>query len=157
MAKLSAKTVEASAAKDTEYKLSDGEGLYLRVRTTGAKSWVYCFRLSGSRKVIPYTIGPLADVSLKEARQKLRYLRKLVSEGIDPRNDRAAKRADNASAMTMNALFEAWIGFVKVGADMSPLAIKRHEDRWRLHLSKILGNILARNLGRAPIRVCKYP
>lgn len=85
MGKLTAKQVETAIAKEKEYKLSDGLGLYLRVRTTGAKSWLYCFRLPGNRRMIPFTIGSLEDVPIKEARVKLKRLRKMVLEGIDPR------------------------------------------------------------------------
>jgi hypothetical protein len=37
----------------------------------------------------------------------------LVAQGIDPRTARAAI-AENTQAMTMQALFESWIEFVKV-------------------------------------------
>ena len=149
MSKLTAKAIENAASRDLEYKLSDGAGLYLRVRTTGAKSWLYCYRLAGSRKVIQYTIGSVDDVSLKEARLQLIELRKMVSEGLDPRNVRAASKNHNAQAITMQSLFDAWIEFVKVSQKMTPLWAKRHEDRWRLHLAKSLANILARDINRS--------
>ena len=85
MGKLTAKQVETAIAKEKEYKLSDGLGLYLRVRTTGAKSWLYCYRLRGERRITSYTIGSLKDVPIKEARVKLKRLRKMVLDGIDPR------------------------------------------------------------------------
>ena len=38
MGKLSAKAVEKAVLRNKEYKLSDGDGLYLRVRVNGAQS-----------------------------------------------------------------------------------------------------------------------
>ena len=71
MGKLTAKAVEHALAKTKEYKLNDGRGLYLRVRTTGAKSWIFRFRLPGQRKLITMTISSLKDLTLKNARAKL--------------------------------------------------------------------------------------
>ena len=44
---------------------------------------------------------------------------------------------------------DAWIAFVKLTDLMSDNWAKRHEDRWRIHLQKKLGNILARDITRA--------
>jgi hypothetical protein len=95
------------------------------------------------------TIGSLKDVSLKEAREKLKELRRLVADGIDPRNARAATKAENIQAVTMQALFNSWIEFIKISSNVTAVWIKRHEDRWRLHLKAGLGNILARDITRA--------
>lgn len=149
MGKLNAKTVENAAPKDKQYRLSDGDGLYLRVRPSGAKSWIYNFRLPGSRRVFEYTLGVLRDISLKKAREALVTLREQVKQGLDPRSARAAFVTENANAITMQTLFNIWINFIKSAREMTPLWVKRHEDRWRLHLVKPLGNILARDINRS--------
>lgn len=76
------------------------------------------------------TLGSLNDVSLKEARNKFPDLRKLVSEGIDPRTVRVAMKTENSQAISMQTLFEAWIDFVKLEGKISPIWAKRHGDRW---------------------------
>ncbi len=149
MSKLNAKLIQHAASKNVEYRLSDGNGLFLRVRPSGAKSWIYCFRLPGSRKLQQMTMGSLNDISLKEARTVLAGLRKQVSEGIDPRHARAAIKVQNAEAITMQELFDKWIAHIKFAAQLSAQWIKRHEDRWRLHLKKPLGVILAKDIHRA--------
>lgn len=148
MSKLNAKLIQHAAPKDKEYRLSDGHGLFLRVRSTGAKSWLYCFRLPGKRQLQQMTLGAINDVSLKEARVKLQEARKQVSEGIDPRNTRAATKTQNAQAITMQKLFDDWIGYLKVAGEVTPLWAKKHEARWRLHLKKPLSNILAKEVNR---------
>lgn len=147
--KLTAQAVKTAMPREKEYRIHDGNGLFFRVRPSGAKSWLFSFSLSGERKLIRMPIGSLKDVSLKEARNKVAELRKLVAEGIDPRTAKAAAIAANAQAITMQALFDIWIEFEKVSKRVTATWIKRHEDRWRLHLKATLGNILARDITRA--------
>jgi hypothetical protein len=42
MGKLKAKQVEHAQTKEKEYNLSDGKGLFLRIRPSGAKSISLC-------------------------------------------------------------------------------------------------------------------
>ncbi len=149
MTGLTAKKIENALPRKKEYKLHDGGGLFLRVRPSGAKSWLFSFSLPNDSKLIRMTLGSVKDISLKEARAKLPELHDQVSQGIDPRNARAAKQAENTSAITMQKLFDDWIEFVKLAGEITPTWIKRHEDRWRLHLRKKLGNVFAKEVTRA--------
>lgn len=149
MAKLTAKKVENALPKKKEYKLHDGGGLFLRIRPSGAKSWLFSFSLPGSRSLIRMTLGSVKNISLKEAREMLPDLQRLAHQGIDPRNVRAAKQAENTHAITMQKLFDDWIEFLKLAGEITPTWIKRHEDRWRLHLKKNLSNLFARDVTRA--------
>ncbi|HEX4045965.1 MAG TPA: integrase arm-type DNA-binding domain-containing protein, partial [Gammaproteobacteria bacterium] len=149
MTKLTAKKVENAKPRSKEYKLHDGEGLFLRIRPSGAKSWLFSFSLPGDRRLIRMTLSSIDRMSLKEARSILPSLHKLVASGIDPRNARAATQAENTQAVTMQGLFDSWIEFVKLTSTITPTWIKRHEDRWRLHLKKTLGNLFAKDVTRA--------
>lgn len=144
--KLTAKEIENTKPESREYKIADGGGLYLRVRPSGARSWLFCFRLRGSRKVLSMTIASYKDMSLGKARDELEKLREQVKDGIDPRNARAAEIAENTQAVTMQKLFDDWIDFLKTTKQVSQDWIKRHEDRWRLHLKKHLSNLLAKDI-----------
>ncbi|KTD00852.1 tyrosine-type recombinase/integrase [Fluoribacter gormanii] len=146
--KLTKYEVDNAQPKNKEYNLSDGDGLFLRVRPSGAKSWVYFFRLGDDRRLHRITLGSLDDLSMKDAREELKSIRKLVSKGIDPRTARAAAKAENSQAITMQTLFDAWIIYVKATDQMSELWAKRHEDRWALHLKKALGNLLVKDVNR---------
>lgn len=144
MGKLTAKAVEKAPPHDKEYKLHDGEDLFLRVRSSGAKSSLFSYSLPGDKRLVRITIGTPKELSLKEARDKIRELQNLVDEGIDPRTAKAAVIAENMRAVTMQVFFDRWIEFEKVTQRVTDKWIKRHEDRWRLHLQKPLGSILAR-------------
>jgi hypothetical protein len=84
MSKLNAKVVQHAPTKDQEYKLSDGKGLFLRVRTNGTKSWLYCFRLQGDRQTIRMTLGSIEDMPLKDARELVMKLRILKTPKLSP-------------------------------------------------------------------------
>ena len=148
MSKLTAKQIEHAMPKETEYRLADENGIFLRVRPSGAKSWLYCFRLPGNRALLQMTLGSLEDVSLKEVRNKLPDLRKLVAQGIDPRTARAAAIAENTQAITMQALFESWIEFVKIAKEITPKWMRQHETRWNRHLKNTLAKLLAKDITR---------
>jgi len=149
MGKLNAKLIEHLKPKEKEFRVPDGEGLFLRVRTSGIKSWLFCFRIGSDRTWRQMTLGSLDELSLKAARDQLKELKQLVKDGIDPRNTRAAHKADNIQAISMQMLFDSWIEYLKIAEEVSETWIKRHEDRWRLHLKKPLANILVKDVTRA--------
>lgn len=153
MGKLTPIRVKNEKPTSKEVRLPDGNGLFLRIRPSGAKSWLYCFRLPKNRTLLQMTIGSIDDVSLKEARETLLELRKQVAQGLDPRRIRAAAKTENAEAITMQSLFDAWIEFTKIADSITQTWIKRHEARWKLHLQKPLGNLLARDVTRAHLAV----
>ena len=64
----------------------DGNGLYLYVQPTGARSWIQRLVIRGRRCELG--LGPVALVSLAEAREKAVGNRKLAREGGDPLADK---------------------------------------------------------------------
>jgi integrase len=65
---------------------SDGGGLYLYVKPSGAKSWVLRVQVAGRRRDLG--LGAADLVSLAEAREKAREDRKAVKAGLDPALER---------------------------------------------------------------------
>ncbi len=61
---------------------SDGGDLYLRVRDSGSRSWVYIYRMDGKRREMG--LGSDLDISLAKARDRASAARELVLEGQDP-------------------------------------------------------------------------
>lgn len=72
-------------------RLADGDGLYLLVKESGAKSWVLRVQYAGRRR--DFGPGPLTLVRLAEAREKAREWRKLAKDGIDPTAEAKRRRA----------------------------------------------------------------
>src|SRR3954453_17413766 len=87
--KLSA--IEVARAKGPAV-LHDGGGLYLRIASTGAKSWVFRFQIEGKRRDMG--LGPYPDITLAKAREKAAAHRMQPRDGTDPKEaKKAARRA----------------------------------------------------------------
>lgn len=65
---------------------SDGKGLYLLVKKTGRKSWVYMWDRNHRRREMG--LGGFPDVSLATAREKAQYARELIADDKDPINEK---------------------------------------------------------------------
>ncbi|CDG89554.1 tyrosine-type recombinase/integrase [Xenorhabdus bovienii] len=88
--KLTARQVETVKPQDKDFKLSDGGGLYLLVKTTGSKYWRLKYRIAGKEKLL--AIGTFPLITLAEARRKRDEAKKLIAEGIDPNQDKKQKK-----------------------------------------------------------------
>ena len=92
--------------------LWDTDVTQLAVRiTTGAKSYVFQSRLDG--RSLRLTIGNTTDWSIDAARKEARRLQMLVDQGIDPREQKAEQRKNNAAkrmeaARKTVTLADAW-------------------------------------------------
>jgi integrase len=95
----------------------DGDGLYLQVTGSGARSWIYRFTLAG--KTHYPGLGSAKAISLKRARELAAEARRLRAEGIDPlehrRSERMAKRVESAKAMTFRQCTDAYIASHEAG------------------------------------------
>lgn len=90
---------------------ADGQGLYLLVKPTGAKSWLLRVQQEGRRRDIG--LGSLAATSLAEAREKAAELRKHAKNGRDPirerdKDKRAALTFEQAAVEAHKALAAGW-------------------------------------------------
>ncbi len=60
----------------------DGGNLYLRVRNTGSRAWVFRYKIAG--KVIELGLGSVANRSLSQARDLAGKMRTALAEGTNP-------------------------------------------------------------------------
>jgi integrase len=80
-------------AKLTEpgrYRDPESRGLYLQVGRSGTKSWLLRYELGGRERFMG--LGALSDFTLKEARERARAKRQLLTDGIDPIEQKRAER-----------------------------------------------------------------
>lgn len=95
-------TVMAVKALNTPGRHADGDGLYLVIKTGGARSWVLLHQLNGKRR--EFGLGSAKAISLKEARQRAAETRKQVEAGVAPVE---AKRASRRILAAMPTFREA--------------------------------------------------
>lgn len=84
--------IKSLKPKESPYKLSDGNGLFMIINPAGSKWWRFRYTLDGKEKTI--SVGVYPDVSLQAAREKTIECRKLVAGGIDPSDVRKEKKAE---------------------------------------------------------------
>ncbi|MDA1093918.1 MAG: integrase arm-type DNA-binding domain-containing protein [Acidobacteria bacterium] len=80
---LTARTVAAANAPG---RICDGNGLYLLVKPSGAKSWVLRTVVNGTSR--EFGLGSVRLVRLAEAREEAQRLRKIARDGGDPLAER---------------------------------------------------------------------
>lgn len=73
------------------YRRSDGKGLHLEVRPSGAKVWLYRYWYTSAKGGI-FTIGEYPAVSLQAARQARDEAHKLVEQGLNPTRERRRRK-----------------------------------------------------------------
>ena len=78
---LSDTAIRNAKPKDKPYKITDGKGLYLLIRSTG-KYFRFDYRFNGKRKTL--ALGVYPDISLAKARERLNEARTQVANDIDP-------------------------------------------------------------------------
>jgi len=108
MGKLNAKQVErAKHDGPGDFTiLRDGDGLELRVRPSGVKSWFIRYQLQGKRR-LP-CLGEWPDLSLSDARERAEAMRRKLRAGIDPVEEaRAEQEAQKAAAAVEQARLDA--------------------------------------------------
>jgi integrase len=163
---------------DAEQLLSDGGGLFVRVRSEndgGAISFRLAYRIEGKQRWV--TLGSYPVMSLAEARVRRDECKALAKTGIDPglekknevnRNRQAqleeqARHQRLAARATVRDLFDRWVSLElakrkessrkelvrSFEKDVLPIIGQvPAEDVTKAHVMKVLDNILARGAHR---------
>jgi integrase len=77
--------VKQAKPKDKIYKLSDGDGLQLRIMPNGSKQWLLDYFKPFTKKRTSLSLGSYPEVSILEARKKRVVSRELLAKDIDPK------------------------------------------------------------------------
>lgn len=81
--RLSAMEIKEAKPKNKEYSLHDGDGLLLRIRPTGSKTWLFNYSIPFTKKRTNLRIGSFPEISLIQARAKREEFRALLAQNID--------------------------------------------------------------------------
>jgi len=90
------------------YKLFDGLGLFILLSPAGGKLWRFRYAYGGKEKLLAF--GAYPEISLASAHQKRDDARRLLAEGIDPGEQKKAKKAarDGLAANTFEVIGREW-------------------------------------------------
>lgn len=165
--------IEARSAKPKEkqYKIADGEGMYLLVMPTGRKYWKMKYHYGGKEKLL--SIGVYPDISISVARQKRAEAKQRLTDGTDPSEAKQAikRQKKQPSGITFKEIAIEWHNNKK--ENLSELYAKYIIDRLEYDIFKPLGNrplkeitapellavmrdIEARGIGDIPHRLLQY-
>lgn len=126
---------------------ADGRGLYLMVRESGSRSWVFRSQVDGKRQ--DYGLGPVSKLSLAQARSEAAALRNRIQNGEAARPKREV--VVRPMVPTFGEAARACHAAIKSG-----WANKRHSDSWLSSLEKhafpVLGDIAVDQIGSPAVR-----
>lgn len=132
-------------AFNTRGRLRVSEGLYVQVSKWGTKSFEFRFTLDGRTRSMG--LGPYPKVSLADARAKVKLLAAEVEKGVDPIEERQAKRRKNTKAEKPMTFAEAALAYIdaKVDVDEGGFKNPKHRQQWRntleTYANPIIGNV----------------
>jgi len=111
-APLTVTEIKNAKPKEKNYKLSDGRGLFLLIKPTGSKLWRLKYRFNGKEK--EYAIGTYPTITLAKARTRREELKTLISDGIDPneqkkQNKKETKTAEAKKENTFYTISQKWL------------------------------------------------
>ena len=151
MARLMGRLTELQVRRLGRGWRNDGGGLYLRIVDKERRWWVFRYGAGGKRY---HGLGPLATVSLAEAREQARACRALLLKGEDPiaagKAHRAAAALQAANAKTFAECVEAYWE-----AHCASWTNKKHAREWKAsleaHVLPEIGSLPVASIGTTEV------
>ncbi|HEY0628566.1 MAG TPA: integrase arm-type DNA-binding domain-containing protein [Sphingomicrobium sp.] len=122
--------------------VSDGNGLYLRLRPDGTASWFFASMTGGRRRELG--LGNARTVDLGTARDLADDHRIAIAKGRDPFAERAAAKRETKEAVkvqTFGAFAEDYIASVETGWKN-----EKHRNQWKSSLREHASGIWKRRI-----------
>ena len=127
----------------------DGAGLYLRVGRGGAKSWAFRYMRGGVAREMG--LGGLTKVTLADARAKADAQRKLLSDGVDPLVEKAARQKEEQLVAAGMRTFEQCAKSY-IEAQSTGWRNAKHAAQWtstlRTYVYPVFGDLPVRQIDR---------
>ncbi|MCC5517987.1 tyrosine-type recombinase/integrase [Vibrio splendidus] len=91
---LTATEIKNAKPREKEYRLSDGQGLQLRILPSGSKQWQLNYYRPTNGKRANFNLGRFPDVNLAQARKNSLLAKELIAQGIDPQEEQKKKQQE---------------------------------------------------------------
>ncbi|MGB6329852.1 MAG: integrase arm-type DNA-binding domain-containing protein [Halarcobacter sp.] len=142
---LTDKEIKAAKPKEKQYKLSDGQSLYLIIKPNGTKFFRFDFKFENKRKSMSFGVYP--DVSLSEARKLRDNTKELLKQNINPILEKNISLEDSTN--TFKNISEKWLSKMKnEWVDKTYIKV---ENVIRNHAYPYIGNKLIEDITRTDI------
>ena len=138
---LSDTQVRQAKPKAKEYNLADGKGLYLRVKPTGSKLWLFNYYRPFSKQRANLSLGTYPELSLQEAREAAQKFNGLLINDTDPQEFRRAQQRKSTEAQlnTFQHVACKWLTLKQ--PDISEVYHGKIADCMKLYLFPKLGKV----------------
>jgi integrase len=123
-------------------RLSDGEGLHIRLMPNGRRLWRWDYSFNGRRKQLSF--GRYPRTTLKQAREKRTEAQKLLDAGTDPSVARKRTRIAGATD-TFAAVAEEWL--TREARTLDPGTTKKKRSLVKRYLAPALGGLTVSRIG----------
>ena len=149
---LTDKEIKAAKPRQKEYNMFDGRGLYLTVTPKNKKWWRLKYYFN--RKEYRISLGVYPQISLQEARKIREELKHKISQGINPSEERKAKKVvDKKEALQDKYTFaylatEYFDHILTLENPISENHRKKQIARIANHCLPYIGDILSTELNR---------
>ena len=160
---LSDKTIRAALARARKTgkaeKLSDGGGLHLEARPTGAGWWRLRYRFDGKEGLL--SLGTYPDTGLALARERRDDARRQLAAGVNPSDTRKAEKAARTEAAEVERLVAAGLPVPGTFGHTADAWFAYHCAGWSpKHAAKVqalLANDLVPFIGHRPLAQITAP
>ena len=136
--------IKKAQVKEKEYKLSDGNGLYLVIKTNGTKFFRFDFSYGGKRKSMSFGVYP--GITLKEARDKREESKKQLSNNTNPISEKKLNKI--SEEITLNYTVDNWLELKKKNSSEATYETNKRILR---NITLQLGNIAIKDIKRINI------
>ena len=104
MNKLTESSIKKAEILEKQYKIYDGNGMFLLVHPNGSKYWRMKYTYDGKSKLASFGVWP--KVSLKEARERRQEARGKINIGINPVEEKRNKKQIKTFSSGENSINE---------------------------------------------------
>lgn len=143
--------IDKAKPQEKEYNLADGQGLFLRIKSNGMKTWLFNYYRPITKKRNNLALGDYPAVTLKQAREKRAEYKSLLAQQIDPATYR--QQQEQAKQNELNNTYEAvawaWLEYRKTKKNFS--------DNYQKDVISLINRCLLPHFGHLPISQITAP
>ncbi len=152
--KLTAKLVQNAKPKEVDGVLkdnyiADGGGLYLIITAKGGKLWRYHFSFQNKKYRLP--LGKFPQLSLKDARELHKEAQSKKAKGINPIEERRAKKNKDKKEQKNSFREVAEDFFKKRSTEIAPTTLNKQINAMKKDFYPVIGNKSIDKIERAEL------
>ena len=146
-------SIKQSKPKEKQYKITDGEGMYLRIHPNGSKYWQLQYWFEGKQKIISLGIWP--EVSLRQAREKRYEAKKKLKEDKNTAwkdlqsFEEAGTHQEKVNFTTFQNVFQEW--FSRQSKNWTERHSRGVESNLKMYVLPDLGEIPIADISRQDV------